>query len=520
VDDPVVLSPPSGAVVGESVTVTATSSSAALRFRVDGLTITTDTEAPFSASLPMTGLALGLHSLDVVACTDEVTCLGPTSDPVTVTYRQLSPSVTSVAPTPFSPNGDGRRDTTRVTYLLDDASAVTLEAWRNGSRVDRDVVSATPLSAGSHSYVWNGRASGALPSGTYELRLLTQQATAYGAPIIGTGTATVTIDLAKPAFTAPTRSRATVYPVRDAFRDTVTFTTRVTEPVSGVRLAVQNSRGRTVRTIDVGSSAGGLLRATWNGRSATGAVVSPGSYRAVFSGRDVAGNLGRSTAASVTVSDAYLVARTYTRTVSAYASLRVAYTGSCSEVGRIDRWKGALGYYSMYRWIAGFSCDPYAENTDVALATHAASVPTAVKYGSLRIDVRGGTAPGARDEGVLMYQRRDGELSGAKVIAPAVGWHAGMSVPGSSVVANGRVRWWFGTVAYRWYDVEKYRVTLRYFVITDPTPSAALAVSSVPLPTAPLVDVPADIVAEALSRVDGDEGGQGQRGRALAADLP
>jgi hypothetical protein len=274
-----------------------------------------------------------------------------------------------------------------------------------------------------------------------------------------------------------------------------------------------------VRTIDVGSSAGGLLRATWNGRSATGAVVSPGSYRAVFSGRDVAGNLGRSTAASVTVSDAYLVARTYTRTVSAYASLRVAYTGSCSEVGRIDRWKGALGYYSMYRWIAGFSCDPYAENTDVALATHAASVPTAVKYGSLRIDVRGGTAPGARDEGVLMYQRRDGELSGAKVMSAAVGWHSGMSVPGSTVVAGGRVRWWFGTLDYRWYDVEKYRVSLRYFVLTDPTRSAALSVSTAPLPTARLVDVPADVVAETLARLDGDQSSSRPEGRAHVADL-
>jgi flagellar hook assembly protein FlgD len=481
VTDPAVTSPPDGAVVGETVTVTAESATAAaLQFRVDGVPDTIDAEAPFTATITMTGRTLGSHVLDVVACSDSVTCTGSVSDPVTVTYDRLAPSVESVLPSPFSPNGDGRRDTTTVSYLLDEPSSVTLEAWRSGTMYDTDVVSATPQAAGFHTYVWTGRGAGgaALPSGTYELRLRTSKATAYGGPIEGLATGAVVLDTVKPSIGTPSASPGTVFPVKDGYKDTIAFKAQVLEQLGAGVLTIKNSKGRVVRTISAGSSSGGYLRATWNGRRANGKVVPPGTYRASFSAQDVAGNLGRSKSTAFTVSDAYLVRRTYAKTVGAYASIIGGIVGSCSAIGRIDRWPGALGYYSLYRYYTGRSCNPSAEATDAALGRHVVAVPRAVRYGKVRVDVWGASVPGYRDVGVLLYERRDGDLVAGKVIGPAKGWHAGTSVSASSLVSNRRFRWWFGTVEGHWYDVQKYRVTLRYFVLYDPTSTSSVSGAS------------------------------------------
>ncbi len=497
--------------MGEAVTVTATSSTAALQFRLDGAPQAVDASPPFETSIALTGQELGSHVIDVVGCSDALTCTGTVSDPVTVTYARLAPTIQTVAPSPFSPNGDGTRDTTTVSYLLDEASSVTLQAWRDGSQYDSDVVSASPLAIGYHTYAWTGRSGdSALPSGTYELRLVTSQASPYGNPIQGVDTWAVEIDLVTPTIATPTATLATVFPVRDNYKDTVTFRSRVYEPLTAGVLTVKNSRGRVVRTIATGPSSGGYLLATWNGRTGGGSVVPPGTYRATFSARDLAGNLGRSAAKAVTVSDASLVGRTATKTVGAYASIIGGAVGSCSAVGRINRWPGALGYYSLYRYYTGKSCNPSAAYTDAALGRHVVGVPRAVRYGNVRVEVWGASVPRYRDVGVLMYEQWDGDVVAGKVIGPAKGWHAGTSVSASSFVSGGRFRWWFGTVEGHWYDVQKYRITLRYFVLVDPTPRTSATVTTAapgalrnPPAPAPLQQASAMVPTASRRHVDG-----------------
>jgi flagellar hook assembly protein FlgD len=61
-----------------------------------------------------------------------------------------------VAPRPFSPNGDGRRETTTVTFELA-RPATTRVLVRYGDRRIATLRSAADLQAGSQSFVWDGR---------------------------------------------------------------------------------------------------------------------------------------------------------------------------------------------------------------------------------------------------------------------------------------------------------------------------------------------------------------------------
>jgi flagellar hook assembly protein FlgD len=61
-----------------------------------------------------------------------------------------------LAPRPFSPNGDGRRDTTRVTFDLARAATVRVLVTHGDRRI-ATLQSAVALPAGSQSFVWDGQ---------------------------------------------------------------------------------------------------------------------------------------------------------------------------------------------------------------------------------------------------------------------------------------------------------------------------------------------------------------------------
>ena len=76
----------------------------------------------------------------------------------------------SVAPTPFSPNGDGRLDTVSASYELARVAFVRVQVLRAGTVVAR--LTKEDLGAGAHSVSWSGRAGGApVPDGVYRLRV-------------------------------------------------------------------------------------------------------------------------------------------------------------------------------------------------------------------------------------------------------------------------------------------------------------------------------------------------------------
>lgn len=60
-----------------------------------------------------------------------------------------------VAPRPFSPNGDGRRDTTTATFALARAATVRVRVVRGDTRVA--TLFSGSLGSGTQSFVWDGR---------------------------------------------------------------------------------------------------------------------------------------------------------------------------------------------------------------------------------------------------------------------------------------------------------------------------------------------------------------------------
>lgn len=92
---------------------------------------------------------------------------------------RISPSITKVddSPDPFYPNGDGRKDVTRIQWRLNEGSVFTLMITAKGS--SRPVVRiATYTTTGQWVYTWNGRTSGRkpAPAGHYIYRLIATDA--------------------------------------------------------------------------------------------------------------------------------------------------------------------------------------------------------------------------------------------------------------------------------------------------------------------------------------------------------
>jgi hypothetical protein len=92
---------------------------------------------------------------------------------------RTSPSITKVSdsPDPFYPNGDGRKDATKIRWRLSEGGVSTLEITAKGS--SRPVVRIlTYLTSGSWYYEWNGRTSARnpAPAGKYFYRLNTTDA--------------------------------------------------------------------------------------------------------------------------------------------------------------------------------------------------------------------------------------------------------------------------------------------------------------------------------------------------------
>jgi hypothetical protein len=85
------------------------------------------------------------------------------------------PSVTNfkAAPNPFTPNGDGRKDKTKVSFDLGDPAAVSLELLR-GTKSLGFMVQDQDLEAGPGYFVrWNGKIGAKkAPEGTYTFRVI------------------------------------------------------------------------------------------------------------------------------------------------------------------------------------------------------------------------------------------------------------------------------------------------------------------------------------------------------------
>jgi hypothetical protein len=200
-------------------------------------------------------------------------------------------------------------------------------------------------------------------------------------------------------------------------------------------LRIYNSTGRVVRRID-GSRNGGRTSMSWGGRDAAGRLVPAGAYHFSFTAQDTAGNERATRRYSVNVSLKRLVSQSVTLTKPADAFLGVG-TGdtSCTE------YSTDLSFYSHGVWL-GNVCDPDFDGAVSIDAFYNFTVPSAAKYGSLKLSVYGSTLyPPSEVLGAYFTTAGDVTLRFASVRSGSGAWLGLGSVSGDGRVnANHRVR--------------------------------------------------------------------------------
>lgn len=182
--------------------------------------------------------------------------------------RRPAAVTTSSRPTFISPNGDGHSDTMTLSMRADEALTGTARLIdRNG--VTRRKWSFSAATAGS--WAWNGRdlAGNTVADGRYTLRV--GGFDRAGNPAVSQLTARVDRTIRSVAW-----SRSSFIP-RSGQTDRVTFTLR-----RSANVALSIYQGTTlVRRIWSKSLVAGTYGWTWNGRTSSGALVAPGTYKAV-----------------------------------------------------------------------------------------------------------------------------------------------------------------------------------------------------------------------------------------------
>jgi hypothetical protein len=141
-----------------------------VQFLVDGVLKATDTVAPYSATLNLTSLANGTHTLTVRGFDH----LNSTSASRTFILNKTPPTVSSVsvAPNPFYPRlVDGYKDYSIVNFRLSKGATVSLTVTNRGGTVLR--TSSAYMAGGSRRIAWNGRTTkgAVVGEGTYYMRV-------------------------------------------------------------------------------------------------------------------------------------------------------------------------------------------------------------------------------------------------------------------------------------------------------------------------------------------------------------
>ncbi len=456
---PTITSPAEGSTqTGDQIRVSAEApDGAAVRFRVDGTSLSATTTAPYTATLPLETLANGTYAVSAVLCrADAVRCDLGNPARVGITVQRLHPAITGLSTAQLSPNGDGRNDATTVRYRLEARQTVTFRVRDAAGRTVARRALGTQ-SAGTHSFVWNGRVDGkAVRDGDFRVEI----AAASGAQR-GLASRSLTIDTKAPALGEVTRSSPRVLPVRDGYLDRVALSTTLREPVGSVALEIR-SAGRVVRTVTRTGVGAKPVALVWNGRDAGGRIVPSGGYTARLVVTDPAGNRRAGASMSLTVSGQRLVRHSGSKTVTARESLSESFVDDCSLVFRhsTGKRKGWIGYY------ASGTCD---SGDAYAVADHQVRLPTAVRYGTVRISAHGGRGdPRFADTARLVYHDSRQNVSNVEFrLGSVLGTYTGPTVSAAKHVIGTRLlRWSTYTAGTNWYDVDTYTVRYTYFVLS------------------------------------------------------
>ncbi|HEX9824733.1 MAG TPA: polysaccharide deacetylase family protein [Actinomycetota bacterium] len=204
------------------------------------------------------------------------------SDTVAVTVDNVAPVVdVDASPSPFSPNGDGRRDVVVLRVDAGEPAEVTLRIVGPEGAVAR---AWTGRGESAYTWEWGGRGgTGPVPDGRYLAEASAEDAAGFRA----TASAPLVVDTAAPRvrFTRPGSDRI-----------------RAPRPVTlGIRVRDRSATGSV--TVSLSDAVEELwreeaeagqeeTRIRWSARYPNGDPLFPGPYRAEATARDEAGNVG------------------------------------------------------------------------------------------------------------------------------------------------------------------------------------------------------------------------------------
>lgn len=216
--------------------------------------------------------------------------------------------------------------------------------------------------------------------------------------------------------------------------------------------------GTVVRTLP--EMTGSTPNVTWDGRDDAGNAVPTGTY--TLGARDIAGNVG-SVTATVKVDARRRVLKTYTRTVTPRASLLEAYVGRCSTLRRPSArgWSGSLGFY------AGTKCGTRTWKASAVSTMHGIRLPASDKDVQLTVKIYGGAARSKpRSLAWIRYLNTGGRWGNDHLQNAKLTTHVSDYVDTKLYVQKNRAFiWGFYTAGGYRYDVGKYTVVLRYYVL-------------------------------------------------------
>ncbi|HKC27015.1 MAG TPA: FlgD immunoglobulin-like domain containing protein, partial [Jatrophihabitans sp.] len=427
---PTISSPASSATVRGGFTITATFPGGALRLELDGSQLgPLGSASPYSENYRGSALTAGPHTVKATLCaTDGSQCSGPSSS-VAFQADVLHPAISSISPRLFSPNGDGRRDKATVTLSLPETQTVNLAILTASKKVVRHVVLGS-LGSGQHTWVWNGNndSGNRVGDGAYTVKLSSTK-TISGVSVPGTASGGLSVDTHAPVMSSISGNGLTFYPVPDGFHDA--FAPNVTLDSSAtLTLMIYNFAGHLVRRIDASRNAG-RAALTWGGRDAAGHLVPAGTYRYTFTAQDAAGNRRITGKYTVYVSLRRLVSRSVTLTKAANKFTKVGTNDiSCTQ------YSTGLSMYSSGVWL-GNVCDPDFDGAASIESFYTFVVPSAVKYGSLKLSAYGSTLyPPSEVLGAYFTTSNDVAVHFTNVRSASGEWLGLGSVPGAGRVSS------------------------------------------------------------------------------------
>lgn len=198
----------------------------------------------------------------------------------------IPPAITgsTISASIFSPNGDGRQETTTVSVSV---TGLIRYGWIVEPFVDG--TAGPPIVQGAAdgetvAYTWDGRApDGTLaPDGTYQITVWAADASDNRSSI----QQLVAIDSTRAVLTG-SAAPASISPNGDRRFDVTTLGMVSSEPVTG-RARVMDANGVAVRTWKFAATATGSW--TWDGKDASGKIVRDGTYTFRLDGVDPAAN--------------------------------------------------------------------------------------------------------------------------------------------------------------------------------------------------------------------------------------